>query len=97
MQVPTIGPKIAASVVAYFQNEGGTVNISEWRIINVNGQDSRKKMLGRVARYGVCCPNSPGYRKFVSSQIEELCTNYDFEGVFFDMTFWPTILLLFRL
>ncbi|MEM2914078.1 MAG: alpha-L-fucosidase [Candidatus Bathyarchaeia archaeon] len=62
----------------------------EWRIVYVNGKTSRE-MFGRASRYGVCCPNSTGYRKFVSDQIEELCLSYDFEGIFFDMTFWPTI------
>ncbi|MEM2939941.1 MAG: family 10 glycosylhydrolase [Thermoproteota archaeon] len=59
----------------------------EWRIVKVDGKPSR--VWG--GRYGVCCPNSPGYRRFVLDQIEELCRNYDFEGVFFDMTFWPTV------
>ena len=62
----------------------------EWRIIDLNGKGSRERH-GQAGRYGVCCPNSPGYRKFVSEQIKELCQNYEFEGIFFDMTFWPTV------
>lgn len=62
----------------------------EWRIIDLRGKTSREK-AGQAGRYGVCCLNSPGYRKFVLDQIEELCLNYDFEGIFFDMTFWPAI------
>jgi len=68
---------------------------TEWRILNLNGKGSREQ-TGRTAhlhkgRYGVCCPNSPSYRKFVSDQIGELCRNYDFEGIWFDMTFWPAV------
>jgi len=62
----------------------------EWRIVDVDGKASRERS-GRAGRYGVCCPNSPEYRKFVLDQIEELCLNYDFEGIFFDMTFWPAV------
>jgi len=62
----------------------------EWRIVDLNGKPSRERP-GRAGRYGVCCPNSPGYRRFVSDQIEELCQNYNFEGIFFDMTFWPAV------
>lgn len=62
----------------------------DWRILDIDGRSSREKG-GRGARYGVCCPNSPGYRKFVCDQIGELCQNYDFEGIFFDMTFWPSV------
>lgn len=61
-----------------------------WRILDVNGKGSRERP-GRAGRYGVCCPNSLPYRAFVESQVEELCAGYDFEGIFFDMTFWPAI------
>ena len=61
----------------------------EWRIMDVNGKTSRQKP-GQDGRYGVCCPNSE-YRKFVLDQIGELCRNYEFEGIFFDMTFWPVV------
>lgn len=65
----------------------------EWRILDIYGKASRDIPLRTIlsGRYGVCCPNSPGYRKFVLDQIEELCQNYDFEGIFFDMTFWPRV------
>lgn len=61
-----------------------------WRILDVNGKGSRERP-GRAGRYGVCCPNSLAYRAFVESQVEELCADYDFDGIFFDMTFWPAI------
>jgi hypothetical protein len=62
----------------------------EWRMVGIDGKMSREHGLWG-GRYGVCCPNSPGYRKFVSDQIEELCRSYDFDGIFFDMTFWPMV------
>jgi len=55
----------------------------DWRIINAEG-----KATGDRSRYGLCCPNSP-YRDHVVAQVEELCEWYDFEGIRFDMTFWP--------
>jgi hypothetical protein len=62
----------------------------QWRVLNIFGNPSRG-VQSRAGRYGVCCPNSSGYRKFVLDQINELCQNYDFEGIFFDMTFWPDV------
>lgn len=57
----------------------------DWRIIDVEGKGAADK-----SRYGICCPNSP-YRDHVASQIEELCEKYPFEGIRFDMTFWPSV------
>ena len=42
-------------------------------------------------RYGLCCPNNPAYRDFALAQIAELLGRYRFDGIFFDMTFWPRI------
>lgn len=30
-------------------------------------------------------------RDFIETQVKELCDAYDFEGIFFDMTYWPYI------
>ncbi|MEM3645044.1 MAG: beta-galactosidase trimerization domain-containing protein [Candidatus Bathyarchaeia archaeon] len=57
----------------------------DWRIIRADGKEAAEN-----SRYGVCCPNSP-YRDFAVKQVEEICKNYDFEGIRFDMTFWPTV------
>ena len=48
---------------------------------------------GAVSRYGVVCPNNPDYRAYVMAQVDDLYGRYDFDGAFFDMTFWPTICL----
>jgi hypothetical protein len=60
-------------------------NNPSWRIIRADGKEAAADR-----RYGVCCPNS-GYRDFAVAEIEDFCSNYDFEGIFFDMTFWPHI------
>lgn len=59
----------------------------EWRMRDHQGRSSRD----HGGRYGLCCPNHEGYRAFVKEQIKEFCEYFDFEGVFFDMTFWPEV------
>lgn len=64
----------------------------DWRIRDQAGRSSREAagpagFLGR--RYGVVCPNNPSYRDFVVKQIREICEGYEFDGIFFDMNFWP--------
>ncbi len=56
----------------------------EWRIM---GPDGRFHDGGR---YGLICPNSP-YREYVRAFVSEICRTFDFEGIFFDMTFWPAV------
>lgn len=41
-------------------------------------------------RTGAVCINSP-YTGHALATIKELVANYDFESIFFDMTFWPTL------
>jgi Hypothetical glycosyl hydrolase 6 len=65
-----------------------------WRVIDVDGKPSREKTVrGEISsgRYGVCCPNSAGYREYTRAQLADLAGRYDFQGVFLDMTFWPTV------
>lgn len=84
--------KEGINVIVYYSliyNNWAYEQHPEWRILDINRKSSRDKP-GQNGRYGVCCPNSE-YRKFVLDQIEELCRNYKFEGIFFDMTFWPTV------
>ncbi len=45
---------------------------------------------GKDSRYRQVCPNSP-YREYTVSCLEEIARNYEIDGAFFDMTFWPTI------
>lgn len=55
----------------------------EWRMRTWNG-----KFQGEGGRHGVLCINSP-YREYVRSFTQEICNEFDFEGIRFDMTFWP--------
>jgi hypothetical protein len=57
----------------------------DWRILSADESDSE-----RHERAGAVCINSP-YPEHALACIRELVANYDFEAIFFDMTFWPTI------
>ena len=73
-------------VVAYYSavfNNAAFLEHPDWRIIPPQGEAPYQK-----SRYGTCCPNSP-YRDFAVAQTEEFCSRYEFDGVFFDMLFWP--------
>lgn len=81
--------------IAYYSlifNNWAYENNPEWRLVDVEGKSSREKKTGTLitGRYGLCCPNT-GYREFVKVQIGELCGSYEFDGIFFDMTFWSGI------
>jgi hypothetical protein len=81
--------KAGLDTILYYSlifNIWGYENHEDWRIRFEDGSYSRGSRLGRA---GVCCPNSQGYRAFVSAQIQELCDRYETDGIFFDMTFWP--------
>jgi hypothetical protein len=60
-------------------------NHPEWRMRTHDG-----KIHGAGGRHGLLCPNSP-YREYVRRWVEEICTTFDFEGIRFDMTFWPAV------
>lgn len=65
----------------------------EARVTDATG-NARKLMTSYAfgpKRFATCCINDPGYRKFSFDQAAEICEGYDFEGVWPDMTFWPTI------
>ena len=57
----------------------------EWRIVNTKG-----KVRSVRSRHNTLCPNSP-YRDYVRSFVEEICSTFEFEGIRFDMTFWPAV------
>ena len=46
------------------------------------------KIQGAGSRHGIMCCNSP-YREYVRRFTTEICESFDFEGIRFDMTFWP--------
>lgn len=57
----------------------------DWRILAAEGNNARVD-----SRYGIVCPNSP-YRDYVVACAKEIVSNYDIDGIFFDMTFWPEV------
>jgi len=74
------------SVVAYFTvvfDNAAFLQNPDWHLIPKQGES-----IYENSRYGSCCPNSP-YRDFAVAQTEEICRRYDFDGIFFDMLFWP--------
>jgi hypothetical protein len=62
-----------------------------WRIIRADGTSDMEHEDSRQGRYGHACPNSEDYREFTKKQVSDLVSRYDFESVFFDMTFWPHV------
>jgi len=60
----------------------------EWRIVSANPGSSIFQ-----GRAGNCCPNNPDYRSFALEQARDLVERYDFDGFFYDMTFWPNVCL----
>jgi hypothetical protein len=84
------------SVVAYFTliyDNWAYDHDPSWRQIDADGRASRDRAVRTLSsgRYGICCPNAPGYRAYVRTQLADLATRYDVEGVFLDMTFWPMV------
>jgi len=76
------------AVVAYYSvvyNNAAFLDHPDWRIVPPQGPQAFE-----TYRYGVCCPNSP-YRQFALAQADELCRSYPFDGIFFDMLFWPFV------
>ncbi|NLV74791.1 MAG: hypothetical protein GXY52_08935 [Chloroflexi bacterium] len=57
----------------------------DWRMRHPNGEG-----VAEASRYGLCCPNSP-HRAYSAAHVRELCQQYQFEGIFLDMTFWPNV------
>lgn len=68
-------------------------NHPSWRCVYVDGKTSREKghHFFKKGRYGVVCANKMAYREYVKANLQELNTNYSFEGMFLDMPFWPEV------
>jgi len=62
----------------------------DWRLVPATKPRPGEHNGGR---YGRCCPNHPEYRQFTLALTEELVGRYRFDGIFFDMTFWPRVCL----
>ena len=75
-------------VVGYYSlihNNRAEINHPEWKMIEADGKTPREK----GGRYGFVCPNNEEYRAFVVEQIKEMHENFELDGVFYDMPFWP--------
>ena len=66
-------------------------NHRSWRMKYASGIGSMFNVSKVKQRYGLVCPNNPGYRKYCKDILTELATTYSFEGIFMDMPFWPMI------
>lgn len=42
-------------------------------------------------RYELVCPNNIEYRAFAEGQVREIAANYEIDGFFLDMAFWPSV------
>lgn len=75
-------------VVGYYSlihNNWAEINHPEWKMTEADGKTPREK----GGRYGFVCPNNEEYRAFVVEQIKEMHENFELDGVFYDMPFWP--------
>lgn len=75
-------------VVGYYSlihNNWAEINHPEWKIVGTDGKTLREK----GGRYGFACPNNKEYRAFVEAQIKEMHENFEPDGMFYDMPFWP--------
>lgn len=86
------------AVTAYYSLIYDTYNNDihpDWSMVNAEGKASRDVSLlecsgSAGSRYGNVCPNNPEYRKYTEAQIKEIYEYFPkFEGMFFDMLFWP--------
>ena len=76
--------------VAYYSliyNRVESIAHPDWRLT----EDSGEAFDFSGKRYLHCCPNAAGYLDFTLAQIDEMFAYADFDGIFFDMPFWPGI------
>ncbi len=83
------------SVTGYYSliyNNRAAEEHPEWSMVSPEKADGVKLDFSSSAgRYGLCCPNNREYRAFVSAQIKEMVDFFEFDGMFFDMLFWPKL------
>ena len=78
--------KNGIAAIAYYTvtyNNDCAVRIPSGCLIDAGGKSRR-------GRYHFTCPNQPQAIEFYSEQIREVL-QYDLDGLFIDMTFWPSI------
>lgn len=62
----------------------------DWSCISPDGKSPLEFMYNTPGHFGVCCPNSP-YGDYFISVVEEICNNYDCNGLWIDMILWHTL------
>lgn len=75
-------------VVGYYSlihNNRAEIDHPDWKMVEADGKTPREK----GGRYGFVCPNNSEYRAFLVEQIKEMKENFDLDGMFYDMPFWP--------
>lgn len=96
--------KNGIAVTGYYSliyNNWAHDNHPEWRMVDETGKSKKETNSNIYAafanndvfRYGLCCPNNPGYREFLYEQIKEMAEYFEVDGMFYDMPFWPHICL----
>lgn len=63
----------------------------EWRTKSPNTLVGGENHTALGKRYGTLCVNNPDYLEFEKVQISALLSRYDFDALWVDMVFWPTI------
>ena len=76
------GIKPVAYYTVIYHNHSAKNNPA-WRVTHATGIQHNK-------RYWYSCPNCDAYVEFVQKQLEEII-NYNIDGIFIDMTFWPGV------
>lgn len=63
----------------------------DWWISPIPNLQASGGAGGSLPRYGVCCPNAGGYVALMEARIRDLVARYDFDCLFYDMTFWAVV------
>jgi hypothetical protein len=58
----------------------------DWRMITPTGNFDDFRTRERWI-----CPNNLDYREYLKAILTELASNYEFESIFLDMTYWPVV------
>lgn len=78
------GLKVVGYYSLIFNNVAADMH-PDWEMRYADGSTWRDK----GQRYGLCCPNNAGYRKFVKENVAELAAYFtDLDGIFYDMPYW---------
>ena len=78
------GMKVVGYYSLIYNNQAGDAH-PEWEMISPEGHIWRED----GQRYGKCCLNNKEYRKFITTQLEEIRDEYDnLDALFFDMPMW---------